>query len=64
MHPHVHKFKNCYGNHSLSSVQNLFIFLASLIQGKTVNLYDLKDEVGKITEKYNSQSDSMLFPKN
>jgi hypothetical protein len=58
MHPHVHKFKNCYGNHSLSSVQNLFIFLASLIQGKTVNLYDLKDEVGKITEKYNSQSHS------
>lgn len=58
MHPHIHKFKECYGNHKLSTVQNLFIFVASLIKGKTVNLYDLKDEVGIISEKYNSQSES------
>lgn len=57
MSPHIDKFKRSYGNYSRSSVQNLFIVLACIIQGKTVNLYDLKDEVGKITEKYNLYSD-------
>jgi hypothetical protein len=36
----------------------LFIFLASLIQSKTVNLYDLKDEVGKISEKSQTKLES------
>jgi hypothetical protein len=52
MHPHVHKFSRCYGNHRPSVVQNLFIFIGCIIQGKTVNLYNLRDEVGKISEKY------------
>lgn len=57
MHPHIDKFRQSYGNYSRSSVQNLFILLACIIQGKTVNLYNLKDEVGKVTEKYNVYSD-------
>jgi hypothetical protein len=57
MSPHIDKFRQSYGNYSRSSVQNLFILLGCIIQGKTVNLYNLKDEVGKITEKYNLCSD-------
>jgi hypothetical protein len=58
MHPHVSKFSVQYGNYRLSVVQNLFIFVACLIQGKTTNLYELRNEVGKITEKYKSQTQS------
>lgn len=58
MHPHISKFSLNYGHHRLSTVQNLFILVGCIIQGKTVNLNNLKDEVGKISEKYKSKSDS------
>lgn len=58
MHPHLNKFRLYYGDYGRSTTQNLFIIIGCLIQGKTVNLYDLKDEVGKISEKCKSKSDS------
>jgi hypothetical protein len=58
MHPHVSKFSVQYGNYRLSVVQNLFIFVACIIQGKTINLYELRNEVGKITEKYKTETES------
>jgi hypothetical protein len=50
MHPHIDKFRLNHGNYERSAIQNLFIILGCVIQGKTVNLYDLKDEVGKSRE--------------
>lgn len=58
MHPHIPKFSGQYGNYRLSVVQNLFIFIGCIIQGKTTNLYELRNEVGKITEKYKTDTDS------
>jgi hypothetical protein len=58
MHPHIDKFTRYHGNYSRSCVQNLFIFVGCIIQGKTINLYDLRDEVGKLTEKYKSKTES------
>lgn len=58
MHPHVLKFSVQYGNYRLSVVQNLFIFVACIIQGKTTNLYELRNEVGKITEKCKTEAES------
>jgi len=58
MHPHLSKSRLLYSDYRPSCLQNLFIILASLIQGKTVNLYDIKDEVGKIPEKHKSKSES------
>lgn len=58
MHPHIPKFSVQYGNYRPSVVENLFIFVACIIQGKTTNLYELRNEVGKITEKCKSQTES------
>jgi hypothetical protein len=58
MHPHSSKFSLLFPNFSPACRQNLFILFASLIQSKTVNLYDLKDEVGRISEKYKTKSES------
>lgn len=58
MHPHLSKFRLLYPDYRPSCLQNLFIILASLIQSKTVNLYDIKDEVGKISEKHKIKSES------
>jgi hypothetical protein len=58
MHPHSHKFSLKYGSFKPSTIQNLFIILSALIQGKTANLYNLKDEIGKIAEKYKSKPGS------
>ena len=58
MHPHVPKFSVQYGNYRTSIVQNLFIFIGCIIQGKTTNLYELRNEVGKITEKCKTDADS------
>jgi Transposase DDE domain len=58
MHPHVPKFSVQYGNYRTSIVQNLFIFVACIIQGKTTNLYELRNEVGKITEKCKTETES------
>lgn len=58
MHPHVSKFSVQYGDYRLSIVKNLFIFIACLIQGKTTNLYELRNEVGKITEKCKTDTES------
>lgn len=58
MHPHINKFTGYYGNYSRSCVQNLFIFVGCIIQGKTINLYNLREEVGKLTEKYKSKAES------
>lgn len=58
MHPHIDKFTLYHGNYSRSCVQNLFIFVGCIIQAKTINLYDLRDEVGKLTEKYKSKTES------
>lgn len=58
MHPHFSKFSTLFPTFGPACVRNLFILLASVIQGKTVNLYDLKDEVGKISEKHKTKSDS------
>jgi hypothetical protein len=38
--------------------ENLFIFIACIIQQKTVNLNDLKNRVGKITKKYKTYEES------
>jgi hypothetical protein len=56
MTPHINKFSAQYKEIRHSIVKNSFIFIACLIQGKTVNLYSLRDEVGKITEKYKTTS--------
>jgi hypothetical protein len=56
MTPHIAKFREHYTDIGRSVVKNLFVFIACLIQGKTVNLYNLRDEVGKITEKYKTTS--------
>ncbi len=58
MHPHIDKFTGYYGNYSRGCVQNLFIFVGCIIQGKPINLYNLRDEVGKLTEKYKSKAES------
>jgi hypothetical protein len=58
MHPHLDKFRLLYPDYKRACLQNLFIILASLIQSKTVNFYDLKDEVGKISENYKSKAES------
>ena len=58
MLPHIPKFSVQYGNYRLSAVQNLFIFVGCIIQGKTTNLYELRNEVGKITEKCNTETES------
>ena len=58
MHPHLNKFSLNYGDCGRATIQNLFTIVGCIIQGKTVNLYDLKDEVGKITEKSKSKTDS------
>jgi len=56
--PHVSKFSVQYGNYRRSIVQNLFVFVACIIQGKTTNLYELRNEVGKITTKYKTDTES------
>lgn len=58
MSPQIAQFIKNHGEFKVSTVKNLFIVLGSIIQGKTVNLYNLKDEVGKISEKYKSQPNS------
>jgi len=58
MHPHFPKFSVQYGNYRASIVQNLFIFVACIIQGRTTNLYELRNEVGKITEKCKTETES------
>jgi hypothetical protein len=57
MHPHISKFSGQYGNYRASIVQNLFVFIGCIIQGKTTNLYELRNEVGKITEKCKTDTD-------
>lgn len=57
MHPHILKFSSKNGEIRPSIAKNLFIFIACIIQGKTVNLNELKDEVGKITEKHKTSSE-------
>lgn len=54
----IDKFNSNYGIYSRSMVKNLFVVLSSIIQAKTVNLYLLKDEMGKILAKYNIYSES------
>lgn len=56
MTPHINKFSTQYKEIRPIVVKNLFVFIACLIQGKTVNLYTLRDEAGKITEKYKTTS--------
>lgn len=58
MHTHIDKFRGYYGNYERFGIKNLFIFVGCIIQGKTVNLYNLRDEVGKISKKYQSRSES------
>jgi hypothetical protein len=54
---HIDKCKEIKSNFGLSAVKNMLILTGCIIQGKTVNLYDLKDEVGKVSEK--DKTDSM-----
>ncbi|SFE81768.1 hypothetical protein [Thermoflexibacter ruber] len=56
MTPYINKFSTQYKEIRPIVVKNLFVFIACLIQGKTVSLYTLRDEVGKITEKYKTTS--------
>ena len=58
MSPHVAKFIRTYPTFRPSVIQNLFIVLGAIIQAKTVNLYELRDEVGKLLEKCKTKSDS------
>jgi Transposase DDE domain len=58
MHPHIDKFSRNYGNYRASVIKNLFIFVGCIIQGKTVNIYNLRDETGKLSEKYKTQPES------
>lgn len=58
MYTHIDKFSLKNSEIRKSIVKNLFIFISCIIQGKTVNLNNLKDEVGKITEKSKTTSDA------
>lgn len=54
MTPHLRQFSDNYATYRPSTLKNLFILLAALIQAKTVSLYELRNEVGKINEKCQS----------
>jgi hypothetical protein len=58
MHPHSSKFSLLFPGFGSFCTKNLFILFGSLIQGKTVNLYELKDEAGKISEKHQTKPES------
>ena len=58
MHSHIRKFISKNAEIRRSVAENLFIFIASIIQQKTVNLNELKNEVGKITQKYKTDEES------
>lgn len=58
MHSHISKFISKNTAIRRSVAENLFIFIACIIQGKTVNLNDLKNQVGKITKKYKTDEES------
>ena len=58
MSPQWSKFSTQFGGVRASVVKNLFIFIGCLVQSRTVNLNRLKDDVGKIAEKSNSDTES------
>jgi hypothetical protein len=58
MHSPIRKFISKNAEIRRSVAENLFIFIACIIQQKTVNLNDLKNEVGKITQKYKTDEES------
>jgi len=58
MHSHISKFISKNTEIRKSVAENLFIFIASIIQQKTVNLNELKNQVGKITKKYKTGEES------
>ena len=58
MHSHIHKFISKNAAICRCVAENLFIFIACVIQQKTVNLNELKNQVGKITQKYKTDEES------
>ena len=58
MHSHISKFISKNTEIRRSVAENLFIFIACVIQQKTINLNDLKNEVGKITQKHKTHEES------
>jgi hypothetical protein len=53
---HIDKCSEIQTTFGLSAVKNMLILVGCIIQGKTVNLYDLKDEVGKIVSKHQTDA--------
>jgi len=42
------KFSILYINYGVCTIKNLFLLLGAILQAKTVNLYALRDEIGKL----------------
>jgi len=42
------KFRSLYLNYGICTIKNLFLILGAILQAKTVNLYALRDEIGKL----------------
>jgi DDE family transposase len=56
--PHLHKFTELYDCYGLGAVKNLWLLTCLIPLARTVNLFKMKDYVGGVLEKENSNPDS------
>ena len=56
--PHLRKFTELYESYGLGAVKNLWLLTCLVPIARTVNLFKLKDYVGGVLEKENSNPDS------
>jgi hypothetical protein len=56
--PHLRKFSDLYDSYGLGAVKNVWLLTCLLPLARTVNLYKLKDYVGGVLEKEETQASS------
>jgi len=56
--PHLRKFKDLYAKYGLGAVKNIWLLTCLLPLARTANLYKMKDYVGGLLEKEDSNSAS------
>ena len=56
--PHLRKFSDLYDSYGLGAVKNIWLLTCLLLISRTVNLYKLKDYVGGVLEKADTQPGS------
>lgn len=56
--PHLRKFSDLYDSYGLGAVKNIWLLTCLLPLARTVNLYKLKDYVGGVLQKADTQPGS------